>query len=241
MKIKVDFLYLTLAVSMIKDITSAAQRDYYKILGVSRTATEREIKKAFRKLAVKYHPDKNKSPDAEKVFRDIAEAHEVLSDEKKRKIYDRYGEDGLKDKAGFDSSSFDFNFNDFFKDFHFDFGNGGSRSSFFNDDENDNFGDSFFGNQFGFGHNNDNNDNGHDEDSFFGNFGGFGFGNNDDSDRQEHNVDGHFHHGGFDSFGDSFFQETSFSHHREEKRSQRKCRTITKKMGNMVMTTTECS
>lgn len=73
MKIKIDFLYLTLAVSMLKEVAHAAQKDYYKILGVSKTATEREIKKAFRKLAVKYHPDKNKSPDAEKLFREIAE------------------------------------------------------------------------------------------------------------------------------------------------------------------------
>lgn len=227
MKVKIDFLYLTLAVSMIKDITLAAQRDYYTILGVPRTATEREIKKAFRKLAIKYHPDKNKSEDAEKLFRDIAEAHEVLSDEKKRKIYDRYGEDGLKDQAGFDSSSFDFNFNDFFKD----------HTSFFNDDESDHFGDSFFGNSFGFGHNNHHNNNGHDEDSFFGNFGGFGF--HEDNDNSEGTVNGHFQRGFSDDFGDSFFQETSFSqqgHH-----SERKCRTVTKKMGNMVMTTTECS
>jgi len=73
MKMKVDFLYLTLAVSMIKDLTYAAQKDYYNILGIPRTATERDIKKAFRKLAVIYHPDKNKSPDAETKFRDIAE------------------------------------------------------------------------------------------------------------------------------------------------------------------------
>ena len=73
MRVNIEYLYFTLAVSFLKDIAHAASKDYYKILGVDRTASERNIKKAFRKLAVKYHPDKNKSPDAEKKFRDIAE------------------------------------------------------------------------------------------------------------------------------------------------------------------------
>ena len=55
-------------------------KDYYKILGVSRKATDNEIKKAYRKMALKYHPDKNKAPDAEEKFKDIAEAYEVLMD-----------------------------------------------------------------------------------------------------------------------------------------------------------------
>ncbi|KAF2351057.1 Chaperone DnaJ C-terminal [Trinorchestia longiramus] len=71
-------------------------KDYYKILGISKGATEDDIKKAYRKMALKYHPDKNKSPGAEEKFKDIAEAYDVLSDKKKRDIYDQYGEEGLK-------------------------------------------------------------------------------------------------------------------------------------------------
>ena len=71
-------------------------KDFYKVLGVSRSATETELKKAYRKLALKYHPDKNKSSGAEEKFKEIAEAYEILHDPKKREIYDKYGEEGLK-------------------------------------------------------------------------------------------------------------------------------------------------
>mmetsp|Transcript_25848 Transcript_25848/g.41254 ORF Transcript_25848/g.41254 Transcript_25848/m.41254 type:complete len:312 (-) Transcript_25848:72-1007(-) len=69
-------------------------RDYYKILGVGKDAQEAELKKAYRKLALKYHPDKQKGDDT--MFKDIAEAYAVLSDPEKRKVYDRFGEEGLK-------------------------------------------------------------------------------------------------------------------------------------------------
>ena len=69
-------------------------RDHYRTLGISREATEEEIKKAYRKLALKYHPDKNSDANAEEKFKEIGSAYEVLSDKKKRDIYDRYGEDG---------------------------------------------------------------------------------------------------------------------------------------------------
>ena len=69
---------------------------YYKTLGIEKDASEADIKKAYRKLALKYHPDRNKEPGAEAQFKKVSEAFEVLSDPEKRKTYDLYGEDGLK-------------------------------------------------------------------------------------------------------------------------------------------------
>jgi|SRR6218665_622416 len=75
-------------------------KDYYQVLGVQKGANEDEVKKAYRKMALKYHPDKNKSPNAEEKFKEIAEAYEVLSDPQKREVYDKYGEEGLKGRPG---------------------------------------------------------------------------------------------------------------------------------------------
>ncbi|KAM3865247.1 dnaJ homolog subfamily B member 9a [Diretmus argenteus] len=96
-----------------------AKKDYYDILGVPKDATERQIKKAFHKLAMKYHPDKNKSPDAEATFRDTAEAYETLSDEKRRREYDHVGHTAYFnwDMQGRQRQPFNFNFDDPFKDF----------------------------------------------------------------------------------------------------------------------------
>lgn len=69
-------------------------KDYYKVLGIAKGASEEEIKKAYRKQALRFHPDKNKSPGAEDKFKEIAEAYDVLSDAKKKDIYDRFGEEG---------------------------------------------------------------------------------------------------------------------------------------------------
>ena len=71
-------------------------KDYYSVLDVRPTATLEEIKKAYKKKALQFHPDKNDSPEAEERFKQIAEAYEVLSDAKKRQVYDQYGEEGLK-------------------------------------------------------------------------------------------------------------------------------------------------
>ena len=77
-------------------------KDYYKILGISKGASEDDVRKAYRKMALKFHPDKNKSAGAEEKFKEIAEAYEVLSDKRKRDIYDKYGEEGLKGQLIFD-------------------------------------------------------------------------------------------------------------------------------------------
>ncbi|MFQ5474007.1 MAG: DnaJ domain-containing protein, partial [Dehalococcoidia bacterium] len=78
---------------------ATTKRDYYEVIGVSRGASPEEIKKAFRRLAMKYHPDRNKDADAEAMFKEVGEAYEVLSDPDKRAAYDRFGHAGLQ---GFD-------------------------------------------------------------------------------------------------------------------------------------------
>lgn len=80
----------------------AAKRDYYEVLGVQKDASADEIKKAYRKLAIKYHPDRNPgNKEAEEKFKEATEAYEVLSDDKKRPIYDQYGFAGLDGSSGF--------------------------------------------------------------------------------------------------------------------------------------------
>ena len=78
-------------------LMALAGRDFYKILDVSRSATKKEIKKAYRKLAMKYHPDKNPDDDtASDKFKEIGEAYETLADDDKRKTFDKHGEEGVK-------------------------------------------------------------------------------------------------------------------------------------------------
>ncbi len=102
---------------------SAAQRDYYEVLGVARDADAKAIKDAFRQLALKYHPDRNKSPEAEARFKEIAEAYAVLSDPKKRADYDARGFEGV---AGYSPEDLfaGVDFGDIFRDFGGDLGFG---------------------------------------------------------------------------------------------------------------------
>src|ERR671926_776441 len=100
---------------------STTERDYYELLGVSRDADEQAIKKSFRRLARRLHPDVSEEPDAEERFREISEAYEVLSNTETRQLYDRFGHAGLR-SGGFTPS-------------HFDLGNLGDLfSAFFGDD-----------------------------------------------------------------------------------------------------------
>ena len=100
----------------------AEKRDYYEVLGVSRTATDEELKKAYRRLARQYHPDVNKSADAEAKFKEINEAYEVLRDSEKRAAYDRYGHAGVQGAGFGDFQGFGFGgLSDIFEEF-FGFG-----------------------------------------------------------------------------------------------------------------------
>src|ERR671932_2136659 len=84
---------------------STTERDYYEVLGVERGADEQEIKKAFRRLARRLHPDVSEEPDAELRFREVSEAYEVLSNPETRQLYDRYGHAGLR-SGGFTPTHF---------------------------------------------------------------------------------------------------------------------------------------
>ncbi|OPA74524.1 molecular chaperone DnaJ [Campylobacter pinnipediorum subsp. pinnipediorum] len=99
--------------------------DYYEILEIQRDATPEAIKKAYRKLALKYHPDRNAGDkESEDKFKLVNEAYQVLSDDNKRAIYDRYGKDGLNGAGGFGGGGFDFDIGDIFSSF---FGDGFSQ------------------------------------------------------------------------------------------------------------------
>lgn len=105
-----------------------AKRDYYEVLGVSKNASLDEIKQAYRKLALKYHPDRNPSKDSEEKFKEISEAYEVLSDPQKRETYNQFGHSGLEgafSRGGFSWS--DFHHFDDLEDIFGDFGDIFSR------------------------------------------------------------------------------------------------------------------
>ncbi|XP_071961292.1 uncharacterized protein [Antedon mediterranea] len=119
---KIKYIVFIIAIICFFGVLAKKAKDYYKILEVDKKASQQEIKKAFRKLAIKYHPDKNKDPDAEKKFVEIAKAYEVLYDPEKRKQYDQLGashyeshtKGGGSHSGGQESK---FNYNEFFKNF----------------------------------------------------------------------------------------------------------------------------
>lgn len=102
--------------------------DYYTTLGVSKTSTKDEIKKAYRKLALKYHPDRNKdNKEAEEKFKTISEAYAVLSDDEKRKQYDTFGANGFQQRYSQEDIFRNFDMGDILKEFGFSMGGGRSR------------------------------------------------------------------------------------------------------------------
>ncbi len=108
---------------------SNTERDYYEVLGLPRDADEKAIKKAYKRLAMKYHPDRNKDPDAEEKFKEIARAYAVLSDPHKRQMYDAGGMGGVAHFS--DEELFrNVDFGDLFGGFGFDFGGAGGGSIF---------------------------------------------------------------------------------------------------------------
>ncbi len=107
-----------------------AKRDYYDVLGVNKNSTPEQIKVAYRKLAVKHHPDKNKGNKAsEEKFKEASEAYHVLSDNERKQNYDNFGhaafENGAGGRGGFGNFDFSNSFSDIFEDFFSDFGGGG--------------------------------------------------------------------------------------------------------------------
>src|SRR5919201_2390838 len=84
---------------------SSTKRDYYEVLGVTRSASDDDIKKAYRRLALQYHPDRNNAPEATERFKEATEAYQVLSDAEKRGLYDRYGHSAF-DRGGGPSGDF---------------------------------------------------------------------------------------------------------------------------------------
>ncbi len=112
-------------------------RDFYEVLGVGKGASADEIKKAYRNLALRYHPDRNKDKNAENIFKEINEAYAVLSNQEKRRQYDAYGPEGFSQRFSEQDIFRDFDFDKVFRDIGFSFGTGSM--------------DDIFGSFFGFG------------------------------------------------------------------------------------------
>lgn len=187
-------------------------QDYYKVLGLERGATIKEIKKAFRSLALKYHPDKSKDPDAVNKFRTVAEAYEVLRDPVRRKQYEEMGHQGFYTNTGYQPNTEDFK--DLFKDFEDLFKEFGPMEDFFKQHfaqhkiQTEMHGGVFnFGSDINF------------EDML------------DIGDNVE-NLHEHIHNRGADILKDIPAAEN---------KGGKKCKTFTKKVGNSVTTYTQCT
>jgi molecular chaperone DnaJ len=122
-------------------MTTTEKRDYYEVLGVPKDASKDQIKAAYRKLALQYHPDRNKAPGAEEHFKEISEAYAVLSDDAKRAQYDRFGHEGIQGRYSPEDIFRTTNFDEILRDLGFG-GFGGFSGSIF---------DMFFGNMTGSG------------------------------------------------------------------------------------------
>jgi molecular chaperone DnaJ len=105
-------------------VSSTSARDFYDVLGVPKDSSKDDIKAAYRRLALQFHPDRNKSPEAEDKFKEISEAFAVLSDDDKRKQYDAYGREGVYQKYGEENIYRGADFQDVFRDMGFGFGGG---------------------------------------------------------------------------------------------------------------------
>ncbi len=97
----------------------SGKRDYYEVLGIEKEASQDNIKKAFRKLAFQYHPDRNKEPQAEEKFKEISEAYAVLSDPDKKRQYDNFGHAGISGRYSSEDIFRGANFRDIFSEFGF--------------------------------------------------------------------------------------------------------------------------
>lgn len=186
-----------------------ADEDYYKILGIGRDSDQNAIKKAYRKLALKWHPDKNgdNKEEAEAKFKNISEAYDVLSDENKKAIYDKYGKEGLTGGSGGgrNSQGFSFNFGGGGGGFHFRSADDIFRDFF----EHDPFGEDiladFFGSGFRRSRSRPGSNVGRRRDPFMDPFGSFGMGG------FSNGFGGGFHDDFFGGASGGFSTSSSFS------------------------------
>ncbi|KAG7173155.1 dnaJ homolog subfamily B member 9-like isoform X2 [Homarus americanus] len=232
------FLWSCFFLTLVAIVSCA--RDYYEILGVTRDADEKEIKKAFRRLAIQYHPDKNKEKDAVEKFRELAGAYEVLANAESRRLYDMVGHAGYAQQpGGGQQRPFDFNdfkFDDLFADFDDFEGFTGEFSRDFGDaflDIEDFFGGSFGGDIFG------------SHDSFFGG-GHFQHAEHMRRHKEAHrraHQENFFNQHQHQFRQDDIHQENNIHQgtFAQAGASGKTCRTITQRVGNMVTTYTTCS